>query len=383
MLLAGLVLSLSPVHAQSGDPGAWDPQAAAAYLDKRADWWSGWETAARESGTFCLSCHTTAPYGLARPMLRPAGHASEATQYERAVLESATTRVTHWAEIGPFYTDERHGPPKTSQSRGTEAILNALILAQHDARRGVLSDRTLQAFDNLWALQQTEGAAAGAWPWLHFNLAPWESDEGPYHGAALAAVAVGLAPDGYGARSEIQDNVARLGDYLRQQLDSQPPFNRAMALWASGALPDLLADAQRQVIVDEIVGLQREDGGLEPAVARNLVPAGRDTPRHEERRVRDGAGHVRAAAGRATPRSRCGRGRPRLARAKPGRRRILACLVTQPKARSGVGPRPLHARCRDRLRRAGPDGGRGLSNSHSCPRPALAARGETPATFER
>ncbi len=261
MLLAGLVLSLSPVHAQSGDPGAWDPQAAAAYLDKRADWWSGWETAARESGTFCLSCHTTAPYGLARPMLRPAGHASEATQYERAVLESATTRVTHWAEIDPFYTDERHGPPKTSQSRGTEAILNALILAQHDARRGVLSDRTLQAFDNLWALQQTEGAAAGAWPWLHFNLAPWESDEGPYHGAALAAVAVGLAPDGYGARSEIQDNVARLGDYLRQQLDSQPPFNRAMALWASGALPDLLADAQRQVIVDEIVGLQREDGG--------------------------------------------------------------------------------------------------------------------------
>ena len=123
-------------------------------------------------------------------MLRPAGGPSEATPYER-VLESATTRVAHWAEIGPFYTDERNGAPKTSQSRGTEAILNALILAQHDARRGTLSDRTLHAFDNLWALQQTSGAAAGAWPWLHFNLAPWESDEGPYHGAALAAVAVG------------------------------------------------------------------------------------------------------------------------------------------------------------------------------------------------
>ena len=259
-LLAALVLGLSAVHAQSSGPGGWDARAAAAYLDQRVDWWSGWETAARDRGTFCVSCHTTAPYGLARPMLRPAGGASEATPYER-VLESATTRVAHWAEIGPFYTDERNGAPKTSQSRGTEAILNALILAQHDARRGTLSDRTLHAFDNLWALQQTSGAAAGAWPWLHFNLAPWESDEGPYHGAALAAVAVGLAPDGYGARPDIQDNVARLGDYLRGRLDSQPPFNRTMALWASGALPGLLADAQRQAIVDEIVGLQREDGG--------------------------------------------------------------------------------------------------------------------------
>ena len=84
---------------------------------------------------------------------------------------------------------------------------------------------------------------------------------GPYHGAALAAVAVGLAPDGYGVRPDIRENVARLGDYLRRRLDAQPPFNRVMALWASGALPDLLADAQQQAIVDDIVGLQREDGG--------------------------------------------------------------------------------------------------------------------------
>ena len=261
MLSAGLVLSVSAVHAQSGGPGPWDPQAAAAYLDQRADWWSGWETAARGRDTFCVSCHTTAPYGLARPMLRPAGHASEATRYERTVLESATTRVAHWTEIGPFYTDERHGASKTSQSRGTEAILNALILAQHDARRGELGDRTLQAFDHLWALQEASGAAAGAWPWLHFNLAPWESDEGPYHGAALAAVAVGLAPDDYGAHPDIHDNVARLRDYLRRQLDSQPPFNRAMALWASGALPGLLTDSQQEAVVDEIVALQRDDGG--------------------------------------------------------------------------------------------------------------------------
>ena len=254
-------LSLSAAHAQSGYPGTWDAEAAAAYLDQRVEWWSGWETAARERGTFCVSCHTTGPYGLARPMLRPAGRASEAAGSERALLDSVTTRVSHWTEVGPFYPDERYGAPKTSQSRGTEAILNALVLARHDDRTGALSDLTLQAFENLWALQETSDAAAGAWPWLHFNLAPWESDEGPYHGAALAAVAVGLAPADYGARPDIQDNLARLGDYLRRRLDAQPPFNRVMALWASGALPGVLADAQQRAIVDEILDLQTKDGG--------------------------------------------------------------------------------------------------------------------------
>ena len=258
---AGLILGVTTIHAQSGASGAWDRQAAAAYLDQRVEWWSGWETAARDRGTFCVSCHTTAPYGLARPMLRPAAGGSETTPPERALLDSVTARVAHWDEVGPFYADERYGAPKTSQSRGTEAILNVLVLARQDDRTGTLSDRTRRAFDNLWALQRAGGADEGAWPWLHFNLAPWESDEGPYHGAALAAVAVGLAPEGYGARPDVRDNVARLGDYLRRRLDAQTPFNRVMALWASGALPDLLAGPRRQKTIGEIAGLQRDDGG--------------------------------------------------------------------------------------------------------------------------
>ncbi len=261
VLTAGLLLSLSPAHAQSGAPGTWDAEAAAAYLDQRVEWWSGWETAARERGTFCVSCHTTGPYGLARPTLRPSTDERAPTRPERALLNSVTTRVAHWTEVGPFYADERYGAPKSSQSRGTEAILNALVLARHDERTGGLGDRTLQAFDNLWALQRTSGDAEGAWHWLHFNLAPWESDEGPYHGAALAAIAVGLAPADYASRPDIQDNLTRLGDYLRRRLDDQPPFNRVMALWASGELPGVLADTQQKAIVDEIVDLQRADGG--------------------------------------------------------------------------------------------------------------------------
>ena len=259
MMTCGM-LGAATVYAQSDDPATWDPRGAAAYLDQRLEWWSGWETAARERGTFCISCHTTGPYGLARPMLR-SGAADTPTQHERTLLASVTARVTHWSEIGPFYTDERYGSPKTSESRGTEAIFNALILARHDSVNGALSETTEQAFDYLWALQETSGLVEGAWPWLHFNLAPWESDEGTYHGAALAAVAVGLAPDGYRARPEVRDHVARLRDYLRRRVDAEPPFTRVMAVWAETALPGTLTFEQQSAIIDDVVDRQRPDGG--------------------------------------------------------------------------------------------------------------------------
>src|SRR5438270_13738432 len=47
-------------------------KAAAAYLDERLGWWMGWPAAARDHETFCVSCHTVAPYALARPALRAA-----------------------------------------------------------------------------------------------------------------------------------------------------------------------------------------------------------------------------------------------------------------------------------------------------------------------
>lgn len=255
------VLGTATVFSQGGDRTAWDAEAAAAYLDQRLEWWSGWETAARERDTFCISCHTTGPYGLARPMLRRGEAADTPTRHERTLLGSVTARVTKWSEFGPFYTDERYGVPKTEESRGTEAVFNALILARRDSVNGTLSETTHQAFEHLWALQRTSGEATGAWPWLHFNLAPWESDEGTYHGAALAAVAVGLAPDGYRARPEIQDHLARLRDYLRRQVDAEPLFNQVMGVWAAATLPDTLKPARQQAIVDDVVGLQRPDGG--------------------------------------------------------------------------------------------------------------------------
>ena len=50
------------------------------------------------------------------------------------MLEDVTKRVRMWKEIEPFYPDQLRGLPKTSESRGTEAILNAVILSTRDAR---------------------------------------------------------------------------------------------------------------------------------------------------------------------------------------------------------------------------------------------------------
>ena len=54
----------------SQPPVSWDMKAAATYLDGRENWWMNWPRAARDHGTFCVSCHTAVPYAISRPALR-------------------------------------------------------------------------------------------------------------------------------------------------------------------------------------------------------------------------------------------------------------------------------------------------------------------------
>src|SRR6266576_4533595 len=132
---------------------SWDQQAAAAYLDQRAAWWMEWPKAARDHETFCVSCHTAVPYALSRPALRKPLAETAPSANERRRLDNVTKRVRLWKEVEPFYSDAKDGVNKTAESRGTEAVLNALILASHDAQNGRLSDDTRAAFDNMWALE--------------------------------------------------------------------------------------------------------------------------------------------------------------------------------------------------------------------------------------
>ena len=275
--VVGMCLALGPSRVESQTrprlSAEWDQAAAAAYLDGRQAWWRTWPVAARDHDTACVSCHTTLPYALARPSLRPALGETGPTVPEVELLEDVTKRVVLWNEVDPYYPDQTVGLPKTSESRGTEAILNALILASRDAREGHLTSETRQAFENLWKLQFTRGERAGAWAWLYFDLAPWESDGAAYFGTALAAVGVGIAPDGYATSSEIQDRVALLRAYLQQDSEDRPPLDRVMLLWASTELSDLLTRDQQQSIIGDVMRLQNSDGGW------SLTSLGRWEPR--------------------------------------------------------------------------------------------------------
>jgi squalene-hopene/tetraprenyl-beta-curcumene cyclase len=254
----GVLLVASTAAAQQS---TWDARAAAAYLDARQTWWSGWQTAARDHQTACVSCHTALPFALARPALRSELHEPDISSAERRMIDDVIKRVRLWKEVEPFYPDQTRGLPKTSESRGTESILNALVLATRDAHTGQPSDDARTAFDNLWALQFRSGDLNGGWAWLNFHNEPWEANDSPYFGAALAAIAVGREPGGYAASADNQERLKRLREYLRKGSASQSLFNRTMLLWASSGIPDVLSAEERRAIVDEACAKQGADGG--------------------------------------------------------------------------------------------------------------------------
>ncbi len=256
-LAAGTMPSCSRSAATTSK--SWDARAAATYLDSREGWWMSWNSSARDHGTFCVSCHTALPYALARPSLRaPLGEPGP-SENERRLIENVRLRVQLWNEIGPYYSDSGYDH-KSGESRGTESVLNALILSRYDAQNGKLSDSTRAAFDHMWALQQTAGEERGSWPWLQFDQEPWEAKDSGFYGAALAAMAVGMAPGGYASTVEIKDRVTSLRDYLNRESSAQSTLNRGFLLWASTKLP-LLTPAQQQAIQREILSKQQADGG--------------------------------------------------------------------------------------------------------------------------
>ncbi len=263
ILAACFVASLFAADEPSStaDSASGSGKAAAAYLDGRLAWWMGWSVAARDHKTFCVSCHTVVPYAMARPALRAALAEQAPSPIERKLLDNVTKRVRMWKEAEPFYPDETRGVHKTAESRGTESILNALILAGYDVPTGKLSSDARLALDNMWAQQLKTGEARGAWSWLQFHNSPWEGDS-QYYGATLAAIAVGTAPDNYRSAPEIQDRMKLLREYLVQERESQILINRVILLWASTKVPGLLTRAQQKSIIDEALSKQQADGGF-------------------------------------------------------------------------------------------------------------------------
>jgi squalene-hopene/tetraprenyl-beta-curcumene cyclase len=238
----------------------WDATRAASYLDSREVWWQGWAPAQRDHGTICISCHTVVPYAMARPTLRQAVDKNAMSAPEKVLMDSIEKRVRNWPQMAPFYSD-LDGRDKAAQSRATEAVLNAVILASYDVRQGYLRPITRKAFDAAWALQERTGENAGAWKWQDFNLAPWESGESGYQGAALLAVKAEEAPDGYAAEPDAAPYLQRLRDYLQREYSSQPVMNQLYVLWGSARSPGIITTAQQNLLLTALQGLQQPDGG--------------------------------------------------------------------------------------------------------------------------
>ena len=270
-LTAGMMLAAAGARSTGAAPAldqapgktaaGWDKPAAARYLDSREVWWQAWDHANRDHGTKCVSCHTQAPYALARPSLRGALGETDLSTSEKTMLADVEKRVRAWDTMLPFYSDEKYGEGKEIESRNAESVLNAVILASYDAGKEQLSEGARLAFDHAWALQSQTGPDAGAWVWQNFAYTPWESKESQYHWAALMALTVGRTPGNYRNDPAIASNLALLRGYLRSHYEAQPLVNKIVALWASGSMQELLTRAQEMALVAEINKLQHADGG--------------------------------------------------------------------------------------------------------------------------
>lgn len=255
------VVALSSRAIPNPPAQTWNPASAAHYLDQRESWWQSWPKSARDHETFCVSCHTAMPYAISRSALRQSLNESAPAAQERDLLAGVTKRVRLWSEVAPFYSDADRGQYKSVESRGTESVLNALILATRDAQSGKLTDETQTALDNMWTEQQSSGDQRGAWRWLRFHNEPWEADDSDFYGATLAAVAAGIAPEKYQSSPDVLSHINILRDYLNREFTAQTTLNHAQLLWAATKIPALIAPPRQAAIVAELLAKQQPDGG--------------------------------------------------------------------------------------------------------------------------
>jgi squalene-hopene/tetraprenyl-beta-curcumene cyclase len=256
-----LTLCAVPVAAQQAPPPAdashgWDAAAAAAYLDARMDVWfaNGTKLKTGDTQTACVSCHAGLAYALSRPVLRRVMHVDAPSTQEARLIADTTRRVETYNTHQVLYDfNER----RQIESRGTEAVLNAVILTSADAARNLRepSAPTRKALARLWETQRADGR----WDWLEFGLEPWETTEAAYHGATFAAFAAGTAPAQHDEAAIA--GIDRLRRYLSSNYAAQHLYNRTWALLASTRLSGVVSDAQRTALIDELVRAQRDDGG--------------------------------------------------------------------------------------------------------------------------
>lgn len=182
----------------------------------------------------CFACHSNYVFLLARPAVNP-----------KALAHTTIRQALEQLAENPRKTD--YG--------STEAVMVASVLAQNDAATtGKLHPATRKALDRIWTLQREDGG----WTWMKNNEPPSEIDD--QYGVAMAAIGVGVAPDGYRQTPSAQKGLEGIHRYFRDH----PPTNmhqRAMRLLASLRDDGIMAEAERTEVVTQLLALQKSDGG--------------------------------------------------------------------------------------------------------------------------
>ena len=207
---------------------------AAIYLDRAALTW--------QKEKKCVTCHTNMPYLFARPAL--ASVLKDSNEVRQFFEQYRTVR---WKEKGP------------TENQGFWPIVVGAGLTFHDLQMtGKLSQVTRDVLDLLWTVQREDGG----WKWPHCDYAPMEIDD--HYGATLAALTVGIAPDGYSETAAAKAGLAKLRIYF----ENSPPkslHHRAMIAWCSLRVAGIASDEDRARTLDQLLALQRPDGGWSTA----------------------------------------------------------------------------------------------------------------------
>jgi len=228
--LVTLANVMDPGQISADEPVAevFSAENAARYLDTASLHW--------QKSRNCAACHVNMGYMFARPALNSVLKGSGEV---RGLFEEYVTR--RWKER----------PPPNVQ----ETVVVASGLAFNDLQTtGRLHPITRQALRVMWDFQRKDGG----WTWRNDGYPPTEYDE--HYGVTLAALTTGIAPDRYVETEEAHRGLGKIRVFLK---NNPPPslHHRAMIAWASCYVSELMDERQRAETLDELLKLQRPDGG--------------------------------------------------------------------------------------------------------------------------
>lgn len=244
----------SPADIAPNEPHAkeFSAERAAGYLDSAAlDW---------QNTHACTACHTMFPYMMARPAL---GNVSPQSAEVRQFFEEI---VAGKREAMPDYSCQ--------DVDGAVAIGVASAMALNDRWvTGKLHPLTRQALDHMWTLQRSDGG----WTWPFRDTPPLKVDE--HYGVTLAAVGTGMAPGNYASTPTAKAGLEGVRRFLKRT-KAVSLHQKAMLLWASIYVDDLLPAEDQATILANLMDVQRPDGGWSLA---NLVDNTNDPSLETER----------------------------------------------------------------------------------------------------